>query len=156
MYSLMFPLPLYLIEMRFAKSVLVSDFSFLANLFLISSRNSLAVFIVYDIVPLNTSGMAFLWIIKHMRFDFSHLSISLFLSEELSTVRGAGEETLNARSRSMTPRTIWRFSCHVMKFVPFSIGIELMLAVMLEAELVAESENNKQAKQTHIRCKTEK
>ena len=40
MYSLMFPLPLYLIEMRFAKSVLVSDFSFLANLFLISSRNS--------------------------------------------------------------------------------------------------------------------
>ena len=56
----------------------------------------------------------------------------------------------------MTPRTIWRFSCHVFKFVPFSIGIELMLAVMLEAELVAESENNKQAKQTHIRCKTEK
>ena len=56
----------------------------------------------------------------------------------------------------MTPRTIWRFSYHVLKFVSFSIGIELMLAVMLEAELVAESKNNKQAKQTHIRCKTEK
>ena len=56
----------------------------------------------------------------------------------------------------MTPRTMWRFLCHVLKFVPFSIGIELKLAVMLEAELVAESENNKQAKQTHIRCKTEK
>ena len=56
----------------------------------------------------------------------------------------------------MTPRTIWRFSCHVLKFVPFSIGIELMLTLMLEAELVAESENNKPAKQTHIRCKTEK
>ena len=57
MYSLMFPLPLYLIEMRFAKSILVLDFSFLTNLFLISSRNSLAVFIVSDIVPLNASGM---------------------------------------------------------------------------------------------------
>ena len=44
-----------------------------------------------------------------------------------------------------------------LKFVPFSIGIELMLALMLEAELVAESENNKQAKtNSHIRCKTEK
>ena len=56
MYSLMFPLPLYLIEMRFAKSVLVSDFSFLANLLLISSMNYLVVFIVSDIVPLNASG----------------------------------------------------------------------------------------------------
>ena len=46
----------------------------------------------------------------------------------------------------MTPRTIWRFSCHVLKFVPFSIGIKLMLALMLEAELVAELENNKQEK----------
>ena len=154
MYSLMFPLPLYLIEMRFSKSVLVSDFSLLENLFLIPYRNSLVVFIVLDIVPLNAYGMAFLMIIKHMRFDFSHLSISLFSSEELSSVRCAGEETLNARSRSMTPRTIWRFSCHVLKFVPFSIGIELMLALMLETELVVESKNNKQAKQTHIRLKT--
>ena len=56
----------------------------------------------------------------------------------------------------MTPRTILRFSCHVLKFVPFSIGIELMLALMLEAKLVAESGNNKQAKQTHIRLKTKK
>ena len=56
----------------------------------------------------------------------------------------------------MTPRTMWRLSCHILKFVPFSIEIELMLVVMLEAELVAESKNNKQAKQTHIRCKTEK
>ena len=54
----------------------------------------------------------------------------------------------------MTPRTIWRFSCHVLKFVPFSIGIELMLIVMLEVKLVAESKNNKQAKQTQIRLKT--
>ena len=154
MYSLMFPLPLYLIEMRFVKSVLVSDFSFLTNLFLISSRNYLVIFIVSDIVPLNASRMAFLMIIKHMRFDFSRLSISLFSSKKLSLVRGAGEKTLNARSRSMTPRTIWRFSCHVLKFVPFSIGIELMMAVMLEAELVVESENNKQEKQTHIRLKT--
>ena len=38
--------------------------------------------------------------------------------------------------------------------MPFSIGIELMLALMLEVELVAESENNKQGKQTHIRLKT--
>ena len=66
MYYLMFLLPLYLIEMRFSKSVLVSDFSFLANLFLVSSRNSLVVFIVSDIVPLNAYGMAFLMIIKHM------------------------------------------------------------------------------------------
>ena len=56
----------------------------------------------------------------------------------------------------MTPRTIWRFSCHVLKFVPFIIGIELMLALMLEVELVAESEINKQEKKTHIRCRTEK
>ena len=54
----------------------------------------------------------------------------------------------------MTSRTIWRFSCHVLKFVLFNIGIELMLVVMLEAELVAKSKNNKQAKQTHIRLKT--
>ena len=54
----------------------------------------------------------------------------------------------------MASRTIWRFSCHVLKFVPFSIGIELMLALTLEAKLVAESENNKQAKQTHVRLKT--
>ena len=108
-----------------------------------SYRNYLTVFIVSDIVPMNAYGMTFLMIIKHMRFDFSHLSISLFSSEELSTVRSAGEETLNVRSRSMTSRTIWRFSCHVLKFVPFSIEIELMLALMLETELVAESENNK-------------
>ena len=55
MYSLMFPVPLYFIEIRFSKSVLVSDFSFLANLFLISSMNSLVVFIVSDIMPLNES-----------------------------------------------------------------------------------------------------
>ena len=102
------------------------------------------------------------------RFHVSHLTHETFklcLQNTLNmsktarvyfAVRGAGEETLNVRSRSMTPRTMWRFSCHVLKFVPFSIGIELMLTVMLEAELVAESENNKQAKQTHIRCKTEK
>ena len=54
----------------------------------------------------------------------------------------------------MTPRTTWMFSCHVLKFLPFSIRMELMLALMLEAELVAESDNNKQVKQTHIRLIT--
>ena len=38
--------------------------------------------------------------------------------------------------------------------MPFSIGMELMLGLKLEAELVAESDNNKQVKQTHIRLKT--
>ena len=38
----------------------------------------------------------------------------------------------------MTSRTIITFSCHDLKFVPLSIGMELTLAVMLEAELVIE------------------
>jgi hypothetical protein len=88
-------------------------------------------------VPLNASGMALFMIIIHMRFDFSHLSISLFSSEVLSSLRGGGESVLNARSRSITPRTIKRLSFQDLKLEPLSIGIELILAVIL-AGLIAE------------------
>ncbi|EXB44572.1 hypothetical protein L484_001289 [Morus notabilis] len=70
--------------------------------------------------------MAFFMIIIHMQFDFSHLSISLFSSEVLLSVRGGDESTLNVRSRSMTPRNINMFS---LKLEQFSIRIELMLAI---------------------------
>jgi len=40
--------------------------------------------------------MAFIIIIKHMQFDFTHLSISLFILEILSFERGKGESDLNA------------------------------------------------------------
>jgi len=43
----------------------------------------------------------------------------------------------------MTPRTIKRFSCHDLKLEPFSIGIELMLAVILAGLEIVESENRK-------------
>jgi hypothetical protein len=88
-------------------------------------------------VPLNASGMALFMIIIHMRFYFSHLSISLFSSEVLSSLRGGGESVLNARSRSITPRTIKRLSFQDLKLEPLSIGIELILAVIL-AGLIAE------------------
>jgi hypothetical protein len=81
--------------------------------------------------------MALFMIIIHMRFDFSHLSISLFSSEVLSSLRGGGESVLNARSRSITPRTIKRLSFQDLKLEPLSIGIELILAVIL-AGLIAE------------------
>ena len=47
------------------------------------------------------------------------------------TRTGAGESTLNTRSRSIILRTIERFSFHSLKFEPFNIGIELMLKVIL-------------------------
>lgn len=137
-YSLMFPLPLYLMEIRLAKSVLVSAFSIVANLFSMSSRNPLAVVMSSDIVPVNAYGMAFFMIIILMRFDLSHLSMSRFASAELVSVKGARQGTLNARSISMTPRTIMTFFCHDLKLVPLSIGIELMLEMMFGAELVTE------------------
>ena len=52
----------------------------------------------------------------------------------------------------MTVRSIERFSCHDLKLEPFNIGIELMLAVILVAD-ITESENNKQTKQAHISLK---
>ena len=46
----------------------------------------------------------------------------------------------------MTPRTIMTFSCHELKFVPLSIGIELMLAEILEAELTTKQRTKQQNK----------
>ena len=43
----------------------------------------------------------------------------------------------------MTLKTIMMFSCNDLKLVPFIIGIEFMLVVILETELTAEWEKNK-------------
>ena len=69
-----------------------------------------------------------------MRFDFSHLSISFLSLGVLLFVRYGGESILNAKLRSMTTRTIKRFSYHDLKLDSFSIGIELMLTVILVVE----------------------
>ena len=107
----MFPFPLYFNEIRFAKSVLVSAFSFLVNLFSISSGKPLAVVtfsnVVHlmirktwkggtflDIVPLKASEILHFMIIRLMRFERSHLSMSLLSSEELLSVRSAGRQPL--------------------------------------------------------------
>jgi hypothetical protein len=73
-----------------------------------------------------------------MRFDLSHLFISSFCSEVLSAVIGGGESALNARSKSITPRTIMTLSFQDLKFEPLSKGIEFMLAVMFAGSVIAE------------------
>ena len=79
-----------------------------------------------------------------MRFDFSHLSISFLSSRVLLFIRRGGESILNAKLRSMTTRTIKRFSYHDLKLDSFSIGIELMLTVILVVEkLNREQQTNK-------------
>ena len=57
-----------------------------------------------------------------------------------------GESTLNARPRSMIARTIKRFSYHDLKLEPFSIGIELMLTIILAADITEQRTINKQNK----------
>ena len=46
----------------------------------------------------------------------------------------------------MTLRKFMTFSCHDLKFVSLSIGIELMLAVILEVELAIEQRIKQQNK----------
>ena len=48
----------------------------------------------------------------------------------------------------MTPRTIKTFSCHALKLVPLSIGIEFMLAEIFAAEFET-GQRTKQTKQTN-------
>ena len=62
-------------------------------------------------------------IIIHMQFDFSHLSLSFFSSKVLSSIRGEREAILNARLRSITPRTIKRLSFQDLKLESVIIGI---------------------------------
>ena len=71
-----------------------------------------------------------------MRFDFSHLSISLFPSKVLSSTRSEGDSVLNTRSRSITPRTIKRLSFQDLKLEPLNIEIELILTVILATLIV--------------------
>lgn len=106
MYFLILPLLLYFIEIRLVKSVLILAFLILAELFSILARNFLTLVILLIIMPLNASEVTFFMIIKHMQFDLSHLSISLFSLVVVLSIRDEGESILNIRLRSMTPRTI--------------------------------------------------
>ena len=141
MYSRMFPLPLYFIEIKLCKSVLVSALSFFTKRFSISVRNSLALVILSDTAPLNASGMPRLMIIRLMRFERSHFSKFLLSSGELASVREAGCSIRSARSKSMQPRTISMFSFQSLKLVPLSTGIELILADIVETLAVKRTKN---------------
>lgn len=57
---------------------------------------------------------------------------------ELLSARAVGCSILGTRSRSIQPRTIIAFSFKSLKLVSFSIGMELMLADMVEADVLAE------------------
>ena len=47
-----------------------------------------------------------------------------------------GESTLNAMLRSMIARTIERFACHDLELEPFSIEIELVLAIIVVVDVI--------------------
>lgn len=85
---------------------------FFAKCFSIASRNFLAVVTFSDTEPLKVL--------------------------ELLSVRAVGCSILGTRSRSIQPRTIIAFSFKSLKLVSFSIGMELMLADMVEADVLAE------------------
>ncbi|WZY79818.1 hypothetical protein YC2023_026202 [Brassica napus] len=72
MYSLIFPLPWYLIVLKRCKSMLISALPLLAKRESISTRNCLRSLISSP--PLKVSGMVSLTIIKPMRFERSHFS----------------------------------------------------------------------------------
>ena len=73
-YSRIFPLPLFFIEMRFASNVLVLALSFFKKRFCIYSRNSVAIFMLSETVPLMDSGIPRFMIIRLSRLERSHLS----------------------------------------------------------------------------------
>src|SRR4051812_23334222 len=123
MYSLTFPLPLNFIQISLLRRVLVSALSFFAERFSISARKSLALVIPSDTVPLKASGMPRLMIIRLRRFERSHFSKSFLWSGVLAAVREGGCSVLNARSRSMQPRTMSMFSFQSLKLAPFRMGI---------------------------------
>ena len=82
-----------------------------------------------------------------MRFDFFYLLKFFLLSEVLLSIKSVKESILNTKSESMIASTIKIFSCHDLKLESFSIGIELMLAVILATK------SNKQIKQAHTSLK---
>ena len=124
MYSLVFPLPSYLIEVKEVKRLFVSSFSFLAKYFLILTRNLLA-FSLSIIKPRKGSEMKCLMIIRHMQFDCSHFWILVVFVRSLVEV---GLSILNARSKSIHLRSISRLFFQILKFDPFNLGIELGLS----------------------------
>ena len=75
-------------------------------------------------------------IIRLMRLKRSHFSKFFLSSGELSAVREAGCSILNIMSRFMQPRTIRTFSFHSLKFVPLSMGILLMFADIVAADII--------------------
>ena len=121
-YSLIFPFPLYLIEIKLARSILISTLSFLVKRFSIYSRNSLAVVTFSDTVPLKASRISRFMTIRLMRFERFLLSMSRFSSVKLLSVRSAGHSIFTARSRSMHPKTIITFYFQSFKLVPSSMG----------------------------------
>ncbi|KAK0582250.1 hypothetical protein LWI29_023405 [Acer saccharum] len=90
MYSLMFPLPLYFIEIKFCKSVLVSALSFFIKHFSVSARNSLALIIFSDTTPLNASRVPRFMIIRLMRFERSTSQSSSCHQKNLHPTRVEG------------------------------------------------------------------
>ena len=54
----------------------------------------------------------------------------------------------------MTPRTIKRFSCHDLKLEPFSIGIELKLAIILAELFIDEQRTTNKITSSHKSKKT--
>ena len=85
--SLIFPLPLYFIEIELGKSVLVFILSFFAKCFSISARKSSAKVILSDTEPQKTSRMLRFMIIRLMRLERSYFLKFFLSSEELSAVR---------------------------------------------------------------------
>jgi len=124
--SIMFPFPLYFMEIKCCNNVLVSTLSLFVKHFSSSSRKSLTLMIPLDTTPLTTSRMPLLMIIRLMLFQRSHFSKCLRSSKEIVSLI-LGCSNVNARSRSMQPKTIWMLSFHSLKLLPFNTGIELKL-----------------------------
>ena len=133
MYSLMFPLPLYLIETSLLKRLLAFVFSFLANNCWTSSRNFFSIAIFSNRVPKCFRNRAF-----HNHYTHSIGSLP-FLYFSLISIFFSSNGFVLPKSyvQIHTTKDISTLSFQTLKFVPFSIGMLLNWAETLAAEAEA-------------------
>ena len=102
---------------------------------------------------LNINWIKHFMIIRHIRLDRSHFSI--FISLEVFGVE-MGRSVLNAKSKSIQPRTISTASFQTLKFVPFSIGIEFTWAVTFAAlTILTKERKNEIGRQRRLTSQSE-
>ena len=135
MYSLMFPLSLYCIEISLDKMVLVSTFSDPMNQSIIWLRKLLA-FSSSGITTLIVSRIECFMIIRLMRLERFHFSKLALCFAVLSLVRSGGHSVRTAWSRSIHPSKIIICSFQFPKLVPLSTRMLFMLADIMEALIV--------------------